>query len=376
MSEPRPLWASTISNEVVAANSPVVAGGQAYLGAFDGNLYAFQADGCGAARCPPEWWGRTGGAIRNTPAVGDGSVFVGSDVLYAFPASGCGRRTCRPSWVGETQTRIRYSSPVVAGGRVYVASSWPQETLYAFRSRGCGADTCPPEWTSTGLGGAGGIFSSPAVSGGFVFLQADTRLVAFQAAGCGSKICPPAWTGDTRTETESSSTPAVSDRKVYIGGGDCQAGSCGVWVFDAKGCGDEQCEPLWRGVTKGGIDASPTVGSGRVYIPAEDGRLYAFDAAGCGGLECQPLWTARVGPPGSFPTDPALASGLVVVRSEPERGGDGTLYAFPADGCGDRACGPLWSLVLHDAGHSSPAITGDAMFVSAGDGIVRAYRLA
>src|SRR5205823_9002465 len=98
----RETWRSTIGDEALLGQSPVVVADQLFVGGFDGNLYAFRAHGCGSRDCAPEWSGATGGAIRSTPAVGLGTVFVGSSAgLFAFPASGCGWAVCRSLWRGD-----------------------------------------------------------------------------------------------------------------------------------------------------------------------------------------------------------------------------------------------------------------------------------
>lgn len=44
-------------------SSPAIVGGTAFLGSTDGNLYAFNASGCGQEFCLPVWIGPTGGEI-------------------------------------------------------------------------------------------------------------------------------------------------------------------------------------------------------------------------------------------------------------------------------------------------------------------------
>src|SRR5207244_11760683 len=99
--------------------------------------------------------------------------------------------------------------------------------------------------------------------------------------------------------------------------------------FDAHGCGQAVCKPLWRGLAgqQSILDSSPTVAGGVVYVGAFDHRLYAFDANGCGQRRCQPLWTGLTG--GTIESTPTAVGDSILVGSD-----DGNLYAFPAAGCG------------------------------------------
>jgi hypothetical protein len=367
-------WVSSIGDEAVLSQSPVVAGGQVFVGAYDGNLYAFAGPGCGAGVCPPEWAGRTGGPIQGTPAVAGGSAFVGSSGgLYAFDASGCGHPTCASLWVGKTGGPIGFSSPTVAGGLVFVGSGDYDSRLYAFDASGCGHPACAPVWVGTGFGNTG-IYSTPAVSGGMVYVHGmDRYLYAFAASGCGAPTCGPLWRGSTDTVTEDESSPAVVNGFVYVGGGDCEAGDCGLWVFRAGGCGAPLCRPAWVDATEGGVWSSPAVAGGAVYFVGGASRLYVFDAAGCGAPRCsEPLWSAHLAGPGGG-SSPAVAGGLVFVRSDTDIGSVGRIYAFATSGCGAATCTPVWDAPAGGDSASSPAVSGGMVFVGGNDTVVHAY---
>jgi len=111
-----------------------VAGGVAYIGSEDGNLYAFSAagtTGCSGTpkTCTPLWTaaGASGAPpLSPAPAVANGVVYAGSNgQLYAFSAAGttgCSGtpKTCTPLWATGTSTNgATLSSPVVANGMVY-----------------------------------------------------------------------------------------------------------------------------------------------------------------------------------------------------------------------------------------------------------------
>ncbi len=67
------------------------------------------------------------------------------------------------------------------------------------------------------------------------------------------------------------------------------------------------------------VDSSPAVVGGKVYVGADNGRLYCLDAA-----DGSVLWSADTG--GAIVSSPAVADGLVYVGSV-----DRCLYAFSAD---------------------------------------------
>jgi hypothetical protein len=89
-----------------------------------------------------------------------------------------------------------------------------------------------------------------------------------------------------------------------------------------------------------------------VFIGSFDHRLYAFPAAGCGQATCQPLWTGLTG--GTIESSPTVGGGMVFIGSD-----DGKLYAFRASGCGQSTCQPAWTASLgnpaFDSSRRSPA---------------------
>jgi len=131
-----------------------------------------------------------------------------------------------------------------------------------------------PDWTSFATGGS--IFSSPVVAGGVVFIGSlDGRLYAFNAAGCGTSACPPLWTS-TPTGSIIESSPAVAGGVVFTGSDD---GS--LYAFDETGCGSPPCSPLWVSQPTGdAIYSSPAVAGGVVYAGSLDHKLYAFHLHG------------------------------------------------------------------------------------------------
>jgi eukaryotic-like serine/threonine-protein kinase len=258
----------------------------------------------------------------------------------------------KPLWNFATGSYIS-SSPVVAGGMVYVGSE--DRNLYAFDAM-C-RKNCQPLWSfASGMpeGYLGGITSSPAVAGGMVYVGSrDKKLYAFDAM-C-RKNCQPLWS--FTTESDITSSPAVAGGMVYVGSEDRN-----LYAFDAM-C-RKNCQPLWSFTTEGHIESSPAVAGGMVYVRSEDGNLYAFDAT-CR-KNCQPLWSFTTGGlSGGITSSPAVAGGMVYV------GSSNGLYAFDAT-CRN-ACQPLWSFASGmPEGYlggitSSPAVAGGMVYVGSGD---------
>jgi outer membrane protein assembly factor BamB len=262
------------------------------------------------------------------------------------------------SWTGSTGAGI-YTSPAVADGVVYVGSD--DGKLYAYEV-GCasGGGTCTPLWT-----GATSGTSSPAVADGVVYAgSVDGKLNAY-SVGCasGGGTCTPLWTATTGDALYSS--PVVADGVVYVGSMDGN-----LYAF-AVGCasGGGTCTPLWTGSAGAGIYSSPAVADGVVYVGSNDDKLYAF-AVGCnsGGETCTPLWTGATD--AMIGSSPAVADGRVFVGSE-----DGKLYAF-AVGCnsGGGTCTPLWTGNLQHSGHdSSPAVSNGVVYVGSDDAKLYAF---
>src|SRR5579884_1403697 len=112
-------WTAATGDDV--ASVPAVVNGVVYVGSYDDNLYAFNAQ-TGAEL----WKAATGSLVLSSPAVANGVVYVGSidGNLYAFNA-----QTGSELWFAATGNSI-YSSPAVANGVVYIGSS--DDNLYAY----------------------------------------------------------------------------------------------------------------------------------------------------------------------------------------------------------------------------------------------------
>ena len=356
-----------VMGDLVDYSSPAVVDGVVYVGSIDGNLYAFDANGCGQSSCNPQWVGAMDNQYYtlSSPAVANGTVFIGSEnhKLYAFAAKGCGQGTCSPLWTGMTGGAV-FSSPLVANNVVYVGSE--DGRLYAFSAAGCGHSTCPPLWMANTNGP---IDSSPAIDNGTVYVGSqDGKLYAFRASGCGGIFCHPNWTAQVG-QTIFGSTPAVANGVVYIASFEEDGtGDSKLYAFRANGCGIPICKPIWKAEAGDFVQSSPAVASGRVYVGSGDGLLYAFDANGCNQPTCTALWRGEaVGAQAALISSPTVANGLVYVGEN-----NGMVEVYDADGCNNSICLPVTQLRVNNEPivSSSPTVVNGTVYFGSADQFV------
>lgn len=285
-----PRWTFVGDGEITA--SPAVVNGTVYIGsndAFDAaNMYALDAR-TGAVR----WNVSIFGDRIFSPAVFNGSVYVGSDTaLYALDAKTGARRW---SFTTGTFSRDFESSPTVVGDTVYIGDN--DHKIYALDAR-----TGAERWNaSTGAD----VRSSPAVANGTVFVGDDAgNLYALNTTTGAVR-----WNASLRGKVRSS--PAVSEDTVYVGSGkldsfDPRNGS--VYAINAT-TGTIQ----WNFTTEAGVRSSPAVANGTVFIgTSDDGEsLYALNAT-----TGVPRWTFTPEFGIGIGTSPAVVDGTVYVESD------------------------------------------------------------
>jgi outer membrane protein assembly factor BamB len=301
-------------------SSPAVVDGTVYVGSWDNTVYALDA-----ATGRERWTYDTEGSVHSSPAVVDGTVFVGSwdNTVYALDAN-----TGRERWSFATGQKVS-SSPVIADDTVYVGS-W-DHTVYALN-----AATGRPRWTH---GTGDWVRSSPAVADDTVYIGSrDDTLYALD-----TNTGRPRWTYDTGDWVTSS--PAVADGTVYVGSRDDT-----VYALDAA-----TGRKRWTHDTGDWVRSSPAVANGTVYVGSCDNTVYALDAAT--GRE---RWTHDT--EGSVHSSPAVVDGTVYVGS-----GDNTVYALDAATGQER-----WSFQTGNWVKSSPAVVDGTVYVGSHDNTVYA----
>jgi outer membrane protein assembly factor BamB len=302
---------------------------------------------------------------------------IGMGTTYGGGVTGYNERTGGPGW-SSTFFAGGVSGPTVANHLVYATARFTTFLIGSFS--GLAAWDAGPSGQSEFVGSGGGPdrpASAPAIAAGVAYSGSEAgALVAVDAAGITnctptppgvppsypSRVCAALWS--TPTGGPISSTPAVSGGVVYVGSDDAK-----LYAVDAGGCGGAAtCSPLWTATTGAAIESSPAVANGKVYVGSDDGRLYAFAAAGCGSPICPPLWTATTG--AAVKSSPAEANGVVYVGSD-----DGRVDAFASAGCGAPTCAPIWSYATGGAVRSSPAVANGMVYVGSDDGRLYAFGL-
>jgi len=311
-----------------------------------------------------QWRFQTGGPLRSSPTVVDGTVYVGRYIpgaLYAVDAS-----TGTEQWRFD-MGRDQYASPTVADGTVYIGNGDDDDgNLYAID-----ASTGTEQWNFQ-IGGE--VNPSPTVVDGTVYVgDNDGSLYAVDALTGAQQ-----WRFQTGSKVGAS--PTVLDSTVYVGSGnnlyavDASTGN-GQWQFrtdylvyssptagngtvyvgshdsnlyavDAS-TGTEQ----WRFQTDDWVHSSPTVLDNTVYIGSSDSNLYAVDAST--GTE---RWRFQTG--GDVHSSPTVVDGTVYVGSR-----DNNLYAVDASTGTER-----WRFQTGGDVHSSPTVVNGTVYVGSKDG--------
>jgi len=174
------------------------------------------------------------------------------------------------------------------------------------------------------------VVSSPTVANGVVYVGSDTGGLYALDASNGNQVW---YFGADLGGVDSS--PAVVDGVVYI-----VAGS--LYALNAS-TGDE----LWYYAVDGGL-SQPAVANGVVYAGSGDNNVYAVNAS-TGAL----LWSYTTG--GAVTSSPAVANGVVYIGSD-----DQNLYALNAS-----TGALLWSFAT-GGGPSSPAVANGVVYIGAG----------
>jgi outer membrane protein assembly factor BamB len=344
------------------------------------------------AKMQPAWTASVPeqGVFVSSPVAVHGVVYVGSTdhKLYAFDAAGLtncsGTPTmCTPLWSADTGSNV-IGAPAVVDGVVYVpAQDGALQAYDAAGVTGCSGapKTCEPLWSAALKPG---VLSSPTVASGIVYIATLGRvLYAFDAAAGSSncsgtpKTCTPLWSATTTGGIESS--PTVGGGIVFIGATDRS-----LYAFDAAGSGPscagtpKTCTPLWSATSASAIESTTALANGMLYVGSAG--LSVYDAAGssttCSGTPktCTPLWTAATGP---VVGSSAVANGIVYVP-----GYNNTLYAFDAAGgsttCSGtpKTCSPLWSAPVGGHIASSPALANGVIYIGSDDGNLYAFDAA
>ncbi|GCF10015.1 serine/threonine-protein kinase [Dictyobacter arantiisoli] len=312
--KPQLLW--TFATGSLVRSSPAVVNGSVYVGSDNGNLFAISS-----VTGQQEWIFATRSQINSRPTVVNGVVYVGSgdNNLYALDAM-----TGQEKWAFPTGSGIS-ASPMVVNGTVYISSG--SGKLYAVDTT-----TGQQKWFFT----AGGPFwGSLIVANGVVYAGSlDHRFYALDAATGREK-----WA--FTTEGYSAVSPAIANGVVYVGALDSR-----IYAIDAT-TGQQK----WVFVTGDAIWSAPTVVNGVVYVGSNDHKLYALDAA-----TGQQRWAFPAGD--KVWSAPTVVNGVVYVGSM-----DHKLYAINTT-TGQQK----WAFLTGDAiQFSSPIVVNGVLYIGSND---------
>ena len=309
-----PIWEFQVEDAV--RSTPLVRDGVVYVGAYDNNVWALNAqDGS------LKWKSPTEGGIGSSPAYGGGVIYIGSSDsrLYAIDV-----RTGNRKWNFKAESRI-YTTPAVSSGMVFFGSD--SGTIYAIKP----SPTSGREVWSFNM--MAGIRSSPVVADEHLFFGTETGEIA-----CMNLSGELQWRFETRRRVMS--TACVHEDMVYIGSDD--------WYFYALDIG--QGYPIWRFRTRGAIISSPVYADKAVYFGSADGNVYAVEALG--GKE---MWRYEVG--AAVTSSPAVFRDAVYIGAT-----DGAVYCLHA-----RTGELLWRFQSQGPVISSPCVAEDAVYIGSDD---------
>jgi eukaryotic-like serine/threonine-protein kinase len=192
------------------------------------------------------------------------------------------------------------------------------------------------KWTY--LTGEGpGIYSSPAVVNGVVYIGSDDDNVYALNAEDGTKL----WSFQTGGFVNYSS-PAVVDGVVYVGSWDDN-----VYALNAK-----TGMKLWSFKTGYYIDSSPAVANGAVYIGSADGNLYALNAR-----TGAKLWSFDPSPQGNEVNSSATVVEGIVYSTMGQ-----SIYALNA-----RTGAVVWTYLTDAAVLGSPTVSNGVVYFGIDD---------
>lgn len=317
-------------------SSPTVDLGRVFVGSDDGRVYALDL-----LRGRKLWSFDTGDAVEAAPLILNGRLYVGSaeGFLHAMNVA-----DGKVLWKYPTGDRILGSANWVrAAGAKH---PWIVVGSYDNKLHCVDSVTGKAAWTyqTTNF-----INGTPAVAKGRIAFGGCDASVHVVSAADGSKLA------SVDVGSYIAGSAALVGDRAYVGhyGGELvcvdilqgqvawRYSTNGKPVFSTPavneryvvfGCRDQRLYcldrktglPVWRVATRGNVDSSPVICEDKVVVGSDDGRLYILDLAT--GRE---RWTYEIGQP--VASSPAVAGGWIVVGCD-----DGTVYAFASAGKGKR----------------------------------------
>lgn len=322
-------------------SSPAVVRGTVYIGSDDGNVYAIDA-----TTGEEEWAFQTGGAVVSSPAVLRNVVYVGSDDrhVYALHAE-----RGELLWDFETGERVR-SSPTVASdihergvdevvgfgsddGSIYYVAPKSGDSLRTIPTDGPVVASPMMYVTSGGLWEAG----TGSTDGTSYWWIPGGRLGKVNALPADAPVYASISSPETSTENiwYRAHDDGTLSKRIFEGS------NRAVWTFEAEEA----------------IRTTPVLADDAVYVGSRDGNVYGIDAE-----SGDQTWAFETD--GRVDSSPAVVDGVLYVGSA-----DQHVYAL------DTATGEsLWVFETDDEVHSSPAVVAGTVYIGSNDGSI--YALA
>jgi outer membrane protein assembly factor BamB/tRNA A-37 threonylcarbamoyl transferase component Bud32 len=243
-----------------------------FIGSEDNRLYAITAD-----RGKLVWTYGAEGSIRSSPTLADGHIFFGADDSRIHVINS---QTGRKAWRADANGPI-WSSPLVVDERVYFGTETGD--FYCFDFRG------EQKWRKK-IKRA--VTSTPLISEGLIYFSSkDWTLYALEIEN-GWQV----WR--FRMGGPSISSPAFAEGKIFVGCGDNN-----IYAVNAR-----HAREIWRFSTEHQVTSSPVAHEDSIYCGSVDGFLYCLDHR-AGRLR----WRFNTG--GPITGSPTIADGKVFIGS-------------------------------------------------------------
>ena len=307
-----PIWTFSCEDEIRGTAS--YADGVLYIGSYDHNLYALEADNGNFI-----WKYAADGGIVSKPAINDNKVYFGSTDQYVHAIS-C--RNGKKVWVQSTEGAI-YSSPAIAEGHLFIGSD--DEHLHVLNLM------AGREAWSVNLGSS--VRSSPLVVNELVYIGCENGEIQCYDFSGNIK-----W----RTSAKRSVTgsPHFNDNVLYITSLD------GVlYAIDAK-----SGWIIWRFRMGSGSICTPTTHENHIYVGSTDNTFYCVNLK-----STKKVW--------SYDTDNQINSSPVFYK--------GAVYFCNIDGMVYSLHAPSgrlrWKYQAEGAITGSPVIVDDILYIGSAD---------
>jgi len=315
-----PIWTFSCEDEIRGTAS--YSEGVIYIGSYDHNMYALEADNGKFV-----WKYAAEGGVVSKPAIYENKVYFGSTDQYVHAIS-C--RNGKKVWVQSTEGAI-YSSPVIAEGHLFIGSD--DEYLHVLNLM------AGREAWRVNLGSS--VRSSPVVENELVYIGSEngeiqcydfSGNIKWRTAAKRAVTASPHYYENViyitsldgvlyaidaksgwiiwrfRMESGSICTPATNENHVYVGATDNT-----FYCVNIK-----STKKVWSFDTDNQINSSPVFYKGAVYFCNVDGMVYSLHA-GSGRLR----WKYQT--EGAITGSPIIIDDILYIGSS-----DNKIYALPA----------------------------------------------